>query len=421
LEPSGALPCGGRGNGFLFIKDGLMVLDVVDTLCELVSIPSVNPMGRPVSGPQYFEYAMTDRLQRLFEELGLPWERHEVAPKRSNIVARIEGTTPLDDGGQLLLLEAHQDTVPVDGMTIAPWRPEKRNGRIYGRGSCDIKGGMACMLSALSRLAKERPRGMPTIVMACTVNEEHGFTGATELTKSWAQGKSKLLPRAPDFAIVAEPTLLNVVVAHKGVVRWRCHTSGRATHSSQPHLGDNAIYHMSRVVGALEQYANNIVATLGKHRLVGSPTLSVGTITGGISVNTVPDLCTIEIDRRVIPGEDPLTAYQHVLQYVAENTPAGTPIMHDEPFITTRGLNDDKNGQLAERLGAVIRASGGDGKQIGVPYGTDAAAFAAVGVPAVVFGPGSIDQAHTADEWVEIEQLKTATEILYQFARTGLD
>ncbi len=397
-----------------------MVLDVVDTLCELVSIPSVNPMGRPVSGPEYFEYAMTDRLQRLFEELGLPWERHEVAPQRSNIVARIDGTTPLDDGGQLLMFEAHQDTVPVDGMTIAPWTPERRNGRIYGRGSCDIKGGMAAMLSAVSRLATERPRGMPTIVMACTVNEEHGFTGATALTKSWSLGESKLLPRAPDFAIVAEPTLLNVVVAHKGVVRWRCQTTGRATHSSQPHLGDNAIYHMSRVIGALEQYAKDIVGKLAKHRLVGSPTLSVGTITGGISVNTVPDLCTIEIDRRVVPGEEPWAAYQHVIDHIAQHTPANTPVKHGEPFITTGGLNDDLNGQLAERLGAVIRDNGGEGQRIGVPYGTDAAAFAAAGVPTVVFGPGSIDQAHTADEWVEIEQLKTAAEILYRFAKLGL-
>src|SRR5207249_11663727 len=122
------------------------------------------------------------------------------------------------------LFEAHQDTVPVDGMTIPPWTPDVRDGRIYGRGSTDIKGGMAAMLAALSRLAIERPPNMPTIVLACTVNEEHGFTGATHLTKLWTGGGSKLMPRAPDAAVVAEPTLLNVVVAHKGVVRWRCHT-----------------------------------------------------------------------------------------------------------------------------------------------------------------------------------------------------
>src|SRR5690606_33020357 len=117
-----------------------------------------------------------------------------------------------------------------------------RDGRLYGRGACDIKGGMAAMLTAFARLAERRGELNATVVMACTVNEELGYTGAKLLARQWSEGGSQLVPRAPDAIVVAEPTLLNVVVAHKGLVRWRCRTRGRAAHSSQPQLGENAIF-----------------------------------------------------------------------------------------------------------------------------------------------------------------------------------
>jgi acetylornithine deacetylase len=257
------------------------------------------------------------------------------------------------------------------------------------------------------------------VVLACTVNEEHGFTGATDWAACYTQqqGKSsKLLARAPDACVVAEPTLLDVVVAHKGAVRWRCHTSGRAAHSSQPHLGDSAVYHMARVLPAIERYAKDVVTGLGKHPLVGTPTLSVGLISGGISVNTVPDACTIEIDRRVLPGENPDDAYQHVLAWLADQIPPGTPVQQEEPYMRTFGLADDNNGALAEQLGAVARRHGGGGQRIGVPFGTDAPHFARTGCPTVVFGPGSIEQAHTADEWLAVDQLQAAAETYYDLA-----
>ena len=395
-----------------------MALDLVATLCDLVRLPSVNPMGRPVSGDFYYEHRVTDYLQELFQRLDVPWHRQQVAPLRDNIVARLDGAVPPEQGGPLLMLEAHQDTVPVDGMIIPPWTPEVRDGRVWGRGSCDIKGGMASMLWAFSRLIDERPAGMPTIIMACSVNEEHGFYGARELAELWkSPDPGALIPRTPDAVVVAEPTLLNVVVAHKGTVRWRCRTSGRAAHSSRPEQGDNAIYHMARVVAALESYARDVAPTLTRHRLVGAPTLSVGVVAGGISVNTVPDDCYIEIDRRVIPGEDPYEARAKVIDYIAQHIPAGTPMKHEDPFIAGRGLSDDHNGTLAEKLGAVAQRSGG-GLPQGVPYGTNAPAYAAAGAPTVVFGPGSIDQAHTCDEWVEVSQLVAAGEILYDFARS---
>ena len=169
-----------------------MPFDLTQTLIELVSLPSVNPMGKAVDGPEYFEYRVTEYLESLFHSLELPFERQTVAPKRDNIIARLDGEVPVSAGGPLVLFEAHQDTVPVDGMTIEPWTPAVRDGRFYGRGACDIKGGMTAMLGALARLARERPPGMPTLVMACTVNEEHGYTGATALTQRWEQGGSIL-------------------------------------------------------------------------------------------------------------------------------------------------------------------------------------------------------------------------------------
>lgn len=396
-----------------------MPLDLVQTLCELVAIPSVNPMGRPVSGPEFYEYRMTDCLEKLFARLGLPSQRQSIEPMRENIVARLDGAVSPAAGGRVVMLEAHQDTVPVDGMTIPPWTPQVKDGRVYGRGACDIKGGMAAMLGAISRLAEERPPSMPTVIMACSVNEEHGYSGASDLERLWAPGANVVIPRRPDACIVAEPTNLHVVIAHKGACRWRCHTRGKAAHSSQPHLGHNAIYAMSRVVSALEEYARDVRGLVPAHRLCGEASLSVGMIRGGLSVNTVPDQCTIEIDRRVLPGEDGLAAQRQVIDYVASRLPAGFPIEHEVPYIKGTPLNDDANGVLAAGLSRVASELYGKGDRIGVPYGTDAAKTALQGVPSVVFGPGSIDQAHTADEWLAIDELEKASEVLYRFLRQG--
>lgn len=410
-----------------------MNLDVVQVLSDLVRIPSVNPMGRPATGDIYYEHRVTGHLEALFRGLGLPVERHTVAPLRDNIVTRVEGDVPPERGGKIVMLEAHQDTVPVEGMTIEPFTPKIEGGRLYGRGSCDIKGGMAAMIAAVARLAKEKPAGRPTVVLACTINEEHGFTGATHWAATYsgtvpdsghgpevapAAGRSELLPRVPDAAIVAEPTKLNVVVAHKGAARWRCSTRGVATHSSQPHMGDNAVYHMGRVLAVLEEYGRDVAPGLASHPLCGHPTLSVGLISGGISVNTVPDCCTIEVDRRVLPVEDAQVALDHCLDYLQSKLGAKSAVVHERPFMLTRGLADTINKELAERLSGVIRKHGGPGERIGVPFGTDAPHFAATGCPTVVFGPGSIDQAHTADEWVDLDQLRTAAEILYDFVRS---
>ncbi len=415
-----------------------MPLDLTTTLGELVSLPSVNPMGREVVGPEFFEFRVTDYLEKLLAREKIPTTRQSIAPLRDNVLARVDGDVPPEAGGELLLFDVHQDTVGTEGMTIEPWTPTIRDGRLFGRGSCDVKGGLAAMLGALVRLAEDRAanstniqKPRPTIVLACTVNEEHGFSGVKGVCRLWSETDSggdretlrRFLPRRPDAAVVAEPTQLKIVVAHKGMIRWRCHAHGRAAHSSNPALGENAIYRMAPVIELLQRYSREVLPQQGEHPLCGRPTLSVGTIAGGSGVNTVPDRCTIEIDHRLLPGDDPQSAFRRAVEYVAaglRNRAEGVALLehieHEPPLMQSGGLSDAANGSLADRMAAAVEQVTGTAVRIGVPFGTNAAIYAASGVPTVVFGPGSIDQAHTADEWIALDQLPAASDVLYRLA-----
>jgi acetylornithine deacetylase/succinyl-diaminopimelate desuccinylase family protein len=391
--------------------------DVVELAQSLIAVPSVNPMVDPAENDPC-ESLLTDHLETLFAQLGIKTFRQPVHPRRDNLFALIESTNSEGDPNRLLLFDTHQDTVPVAGMTIDPFDPKITDGKLYGRGACDEKGAMAAMIVALARLAEEQPAGMPTVVFSATVNEENGFTGARAAAASWSDGSNPFLPRLPDAVIVAEPTEMHVVVAHKGVLRWRCHVHGRAAHSSNPAAGENAIFGMRHVLQALAAHQQELAASGEVHPLCGGPTLNIGMIDGGISPNTVPDLATIIIDRRLMPNEDPPQALQQVIAFVADHTPADLRIEHEPPFLTASGMADGPNRSLADQLCAIASPIAGDSQQIGVPFGTNASAYAPLGVPTVVFGPGSIAQAHTADEWIAIEQLHMATEIYYQFAKS---
>ena len=391
-----------------------MILDPIETLEQLVAIPSVNAMGGLIEGPFVGEARLTAHLEDLFRRTGLAVERQPVAPGQENILARLDG----DDS--ILLIDAHQDTVPVEGMTIEPFRPLRREGRLYGRGACDTKGGMAAMLAALSRLAQERPAGRPTIVAACTVNEEDGFSGAERLPQLWAGGRSPILPRRPDAAVVLEPTRLDVVVAHKGVIRWRCVAHGRAAHSSTPEAGENAIYKMARAIAALERYANQVLPRTQSHPLCGRATLSVTMIRGGVGVNVVPDRCSMEIDLRVPPGQQPEAARGEVIEYLAQAAGLDFELEHEPPAMRGSPLSDQNNAALAGRLSAAVAQVAGQCRPLGMAYATDGGNLSAAGIPTVVFGPGSPAQAHTADEWIALEQLEQAAEVLYRFCGGGV-
>ena len=347
---------------------------VVRTLGDLVRIPSVNPAFEGGTS----EAGVADYVARFCRDRGLEVRLQEVFPGRSNVLARRPGKT-----SRRLLFEAHMDTVTAAGMTIPPFEPRIEGGRLYGRGACDTKAGLAAMLHAVA--AVERP---PCDVwIAAVVDEEHAFRGVLKLCEGLKA----------DVAIVSEPTGMRLVSASKGVLRWKIRCRGRAAHSSKPHLGDNAITRMARVVLALE----NDTAALGRasHPLVGSPTLSVGLIQGGTQVNIVPDACTISVDRRLIPGEDPVDVRRHYERLLAPLGAEMDPPMLEDPALET---------PLDAAVVRLARELLGD--PVGVPYGSDASKLSRAGIPSILVGPGSIDQAHTADEYVDLAQVERSFE-----------
>jgi acetylornithine deacetylase/succinyl-diaminopimelate desuccinylase family protein len=377
---------------------------VASLLRDLVRLPSVNPMGRTVDAQICYEFRVTDYLEAFFKDLKVPYERQTVAPGRDNIVARYDA----GHAAPTLVLEAHQDTVPVTNMIIEPFGGHVEGNRLYGRGSCDIKGGMTAMLTAFARLSRERPARAANVIMACTVDEEHTFLGVQELVKRGLKA---------DYAVVAEPTNLNIVNAHKGIVRWFLSTTGRSCHSSKPEQGVNAIYRMARVVAALERYAQTLSQTV-VDPLLGPATLSIGIIQGGSAVNTVPDRCTIEIDRRLVGSERPLDAPQQMLDYLRKEG-IDFPLEQTPCWIAERALMPARSEEIAKKLGAAIDSVRGSHRIETVPFGTDAATISFSGIPAVIFGPGDIAQAHTNDEWVPLDEIEQAAEILYRLASAG--
>ncbi len=380
--------------------------DTTRLLRDLVALPSVNPMGRPLQGPDVFEHKVTAYLEDFFRSLGVPWQRQTIAPLRDNIVAVHEpaGAT------STLVFEVHQDTVPTDHMTIAPFGAQIENGRLFGRGACDVKGGMAAMLTAFARTVRAGT-GRKRLVLACAVDEEHTFLGVQRLVRDDLRGGVA----APIHAVVAEPTCLDIVHAHKGAVRWHLRTAGRSCHSSRPELGVNAIYHMAALLPLVERYAEELRQSR-TDPLLGPPTLSVGRIEGGTSVNTVPDRCQIEIDRRSLPGETAAGVHADFEAYLRNQAPAGIDFTCAEPWLNCPALPPEGSAGLIAELGRFIDEVRGSHKVGPVPYGTDASTIAEAGIPSVVFGPGNIDQAHTCDEWIDLEEVELASEILYRLA-----
>lgn len=377
---------------------------VVRLLADLVAIPSVNPMGRPdPADPRQRETRVSAYLEQFCKDRGLPCQRVPISPGRDNLLIRYESP----GARRTVLFDAHQDTVPVEGMTIDPFEPSIRDGRMYGRGSCDVKAGLAAMLTAVARLHAERPEGAASVVLACTVDEEYTHTGS-----------SRLAVERPDvdLAVVAEPTQLNLVTCHKGAVRWKIVTKGVACHSSTPQRGDNAIYRMAKVVSILAEHASEL-SQREPHPLLGPPSLSVGRIDGGQSVNIVPDRCEIEIDRRLLPGENPATTPDTVREALQSSLGGLDGIEFLPPWVNMPALAPEIPAPLLDALSLAVQDVTGRAPEVGgVPFGTDAGPLGESGLPCVVFGPGDIAQAHTKDEWIELDQVHAAAEIYYQMA-----
>jgi acetylornithine deacetylase len=239
------------------------------------------------------------------------------------------------------------------------------------------------------------------------VDEEHAFRGVVKVLEGGLRA---------DGAIVAEPTDLNTVVASKGVLRWRIRARGKAAHSSKPHLGVNAITKMARLILAIQEKCCPALENQ-PHPLLGYPTLNVGVVHGGVQVNQVPDSCVIELDRRMLPGETRQQVWQE-FESLIDDLRALDPdsdIEMESPMLEDFPLETSPTERIVQAVTVASHEVRGPSQLIGVPYGSDASKFARAGIPSVILGPGSIDQAHAAQEYVDLDQVVSAVEI---YART---
>jgi acetylornithine deacetylase len=374
-------------------------LNTTDLAADLVRIGSVNPAGQDVRNNSFGEAALAGRIKAILRTLGATSvETTYPLPGRPNVTGYFDfGAT------QTILFEAHLDTVPTSGMSIDPFAADIRDGKLWGRGACDVKGPMAAMLTAIGA-ARQSGRARYNVLFAAVCDEESGFAGVRHLLQN--------LPLPVTFAVIAEPTDLQPLAAHKGVARWNLTTRGLAAHSSTPHLGRNAIYTMADALLALRTHANQLTAR-APHAQLGAPTLSVGVITGGSAVNVVPDTCTIQIDRRLVPGETPASAETELRAALAEFA----DISLSEPIVAAPAFSVSEESPAVKACLAAAHALGVSAVPEYANYCTDASFYPGHEIPAVVFGPGSIAQAHTADEFIEIAELERGAEAYLHILR----
>ena len=378
---------------------------VTELLSRLVEIPSVNPAFRQPGDPdQWFNEArvaalVADRLRGL----GLAVEIDLVAPDRPNVIGRLKGT----GGGPSMLWEGHCDTVQVTGMA-APFTPRVEAGRLYGRGAVDDKGCLTAFMLALGHLVRDPPPCDITVLAA--VDEEYSFTG---IMHHLARGEHY------DCGIAGEPTNLRIVRACKGCVRWHVEVLGRPAHTSKPHEGVDAVAAATVLLGA---YRDAMAKRQAGHPLLGPSTLVCTAFEAGEGPNTVPSRAMLRFDYRYLPNENGDAVWRDFAALTAgvEATITGSRMIVHPPFIDSSAMDVPEASPIVTRLGAVCRAHGVDPLPEGVPYGSDSTKMVNIGrIPTIVFGPGSIDQAHARDEFVEIAEVVKAAEMLVDVAHGG--
>ena len=370
---------------------------VVELLQQLVRIPSVNP-DNPPGTDRIGEAALGEYLKVWLEDLGAHAVLEEIKPGRPNLIARFAPR----DGRPRILLGPHLDTVGVGSMTIDPFGAELRDGKLWGRGASDTKGPMAAMLWGLKENAAILKDLSIAVDFVAFMGEESGQWGSKDFAKHHGHDYA--------FAIVGEPTSLNIVHTTKGSLWTTLRATGKAAHSSQPERGDNAAMKLARALDVLERELSAELATY-THPVLGRSTINVGVLRGGSRPNIVPDLAEAEIDIRITPAlrdaGGALALLKHTISRLDlpleivrphENPPMEIPPTH--PYI--------------HRIEKVRAAS----KPVGAPWFSDAAHLSSAGVPSVCMGPGSIDQAHTCDEFIEIADLEEGAAFFADFVRS---
>jgi acetylornithine deacetylase/succinyl-diaminopimelate desuccinylase-like protein len=368
-----------------------------ELLAQLVGLPSVNPaFQRAGDDPSWFgEARYSQWLRDYLLDRGFEAWLEEVLPGRPNLMARLAGR----DGDKRVVLLSHLDTVQVTDMVVPPWG-ERRGQRFVGRGSCDTKASMVSFIMAMELL--RATGGTKTDVFLCgTIDEESGCAGS-----SWLSSKHKF-----DACIVGEPTELRPVVAHKGAVRFELVADGLACHSSTPELGHNAILEMLQLLGEFSEMFGEQTSLHG-HPLTGEATWTPTVIRGGSGVNTVPGECWVVVDRRLVPGEDADSVLDLVDTWMENHRQAGKPWRRGRTLVVDPAFAVELGAPVVVAVQKALARRGLLSDPAGIACGTDASKMAAAGIPSLVFGPGSLKQAHTADEWVDLGSIREAASIV---------
>ena len=364
-------------------------------LWELVEIPSINPSLECKDADLTGEERIAQFLEGKANSSGIEYRRMKVLPGRENLILRLKPSGKIK---RRIMLTPHMDVVPA---TVDAFNPKIKNNCLFGRGACDTKGSIASFFHAFLRMAKERNRPKNTeIIFVGLVDEEFGQAGSRTLSQKG--------PKA-DLAIAGEPTKLKVVSAHKGNLWIKLSTQGKAAHGSTPQHGSNAINYMSPILEALTNEYPKLLSER-KHPLLGSPTISVGKIRGGSQPNVVPDSCEIDIDRRTIPGETDESVKKE-MKNLFRKLKIKKPEFSATRSVPCPPLDTDSSLPMVQSF---LKASNRR-KTVGVPYFTDASPISMGGTPALVYGPGSIAQAHAKNEWVCLKEVKQAENTIFRF------
>jgi acetylornithine deacetylase len=329
----------------------------------------------------------------------------DAAPGRPNVIARLGDAKP---GARSLMLNGHIDVVGVEGMTHDPWDAGVRDGKLYGRGSSDMKAGVAAMCAAASRAASASGGSLDgEIIIAGVVDEEYSSLGTRAVIADGTRA---------DAAIVTEPTGLQIMPAHKGFVWIDVVVAGRAAHGSRWDVGVDAIRHAGLLLAALDALDADLLP-VREHPLLGRPSLHASTIEGGIGLSTYPDKCRFTIERRTIPGETTAAVLAEIEDAFARVRARRPELEMTVSLIFEQPPSDvSTDAPVVRALDGALRACGEEVKVMGMSAWTDAAILNDAGIPAICFGPGDIGLAHAAEEYVRVDEIERATLVLAALA-----
>jgi acetylornithine deacetylase len=368
-------------------------------LRDLVAIDSVNPsLVEGAAG----EGQVARRIAGELEAIGLHVEITEVVPGRPNVVGVLEGRAP----GKSLMYCGHTDTVGTAGMH-RPFDPRVHDGRLYGRGAQDMKGGVAAMIAAARLIAESGGLARGRLIVAAVIDEEHASLGAEALVSQW---------RA-DAAVVTEPTGLDIAVAHKGFQWVSVETRGRAAHGSRPLEGRDAILRMGRVLARLEKLDRRLQHGRS-HALLGTASLHASLIQGGHELSSYPARAVLQLERRTLPGESPEIARTEASGILDDLRREDPEFEGDVRMVFGRDAYEiDPASPLPSLLRSAATATGGTSSIVGMTFWTDAAILGAAGVPSVLFGPGGAGL-HSTEEFVILDDVRRCRDALAELART---